>query len=72
MNLEIDTTAKIKTIFAIGSAEDEDEPLYLMKDDTISEGIFILKYILDGDDKNKELKNSVDDKKINMKAISTL
>lgn len=71
INLEIDTTAKIKTIFAIGSAEDEDEPLYLTKDDTMREGIFILKYIPDDDECNLPA-NPVEDEKINKKLVSLI
>ncbi len=49
-NLEIEDHSNRQTIFAIESMNDEDEPLYFVRDDTMSDGILFLKYVPDFDD----------------------
>jgi len=54
INLKLEDSADIKTIFAIGTAGDEDEPLFLIKDNSMNDGLLILKYIKDDDTENIE------------------
>lgn len=52
VNLKIEKHSKRKTTYAIGSKikGNEDEPLYLVIDEEIKDGSFVLKYIADNDD----------------------
>ena len=54
-NLEIEKFGKLQTVYAIGSQyhDDEDNPLFLIKNDKLSENILVLKYISDDDNGNK-------------------
>ncbi len=51
-SFEIEKFSEYKTVYAIGSQlhEDEDEPLFLVKDPTLDENILVLKYIPDDND----------------------
>ncbi|MCX6303484.1 MAG: T9SS type A sorting domain-containing protein [Bacteroidetes bacterium] len=61
INGDIDIETKIKvgkyskrqTIYAIGSKLDQDEPMYLIIDDTMVDGIALLKYVPDSDDEQE-------------------
>lgn len=55
-NLEIETFSESKTVYAIGSQfhDDEDNPLFLVKNDNISDQILLLKYVPDDDDATAE------------------
>jgi hypothetical protein len=61
VNLEIEKFSKTKTIYAIGSniKENEEEPLFLVINDKLTDGTIILKYIPDNDSEgnNNELIN---------------
>jgi len=50
--MELDTYSTTQTVYAIGSYADENEeaPLFLIIDDQIIDGRFVLKYIPDDDD----------------------
>ena len=48
-NIKIGKCSKRQTIYAIGSRLDEDEPMFLVRDDTLADGMVILKYVPDGD-----------------------
>ena len=54
INLEVETYCKRPTVFGIGSESDEDEPLYLIKDNEVLDGKLILKYTPDNDDEEGE------------------
>ena len=49
-NLEIENHTERTTVYAIGSASDEDEPLFLINDQDVCDGMILLKYIPDGED----------------------
>jgi hypothetical protein len=49
-NLKIESHSKRHTAYAIGSKLNEDEPLFLVIDDNIVDGMVILKYIPDSDE----------------------
>ena len=51
-NLTIESHSKRQTIYAIGSRLDEDEPLFLIIDDSMVDGMVILKYIPDSDNED--------------------
>jgi len=49
-NLKIENYSKRLTIYALGSNHDLDEPLYFIRDDSMIDGMVILKYIPDHDE----------------------
>lgn len=51
-SFEIEKFSEYKTVYAIGSQlhDDEDEPLFLIKDPTLDENILVFKYVPDDDD----------------------
>ena len=49
-NIKIGKCSKRETIYAIGSRLDEDEPMFLVRDDTLVDGMVILKYVPDCDE----------------------
>ena len=49
-NLEIENYSKRRTTYALGSKNDEDEPLYFIRDERMVDGMAILKYIPERDD----------------------
>ena len=49
-NLEMEKYSKRATIYGIGSKLDEDEPLLLVRDDPLGDGMIMLKYVPDSDD----------------------
>ena len=51
-NLKIDHHSHRQTIYALGSKLDEDEPMFLVIDDSMVDGMVILKYIPDSDNEN--------------------
>ena len=51
-NLTIESHSKRQTIYAIGSKLDEDEPMFLIIDDCMVDGIVVLKYIPDSDNED--------------------
>lgn len=55
-NLKIETFSQRQTIYALGSdlKGNEDEPLYLVTDDKVSNGTIILKYIPDDDNESPD------------------
>lgn len=55
-NLEIEKFSSTKTVYAIGSkiTENEDEPIFLVTNDGISDGIVLLKYIPDDEDLDED------------------
>ena len=57
-NLAIEKFSEEKTVYAIGSQfhDDEDNPLFLIKNDAISEEILVLKYVPDNEDE-EEMEN---------------
>lgn len=61
-NLKIETHSQRQTIYALGSElkGHEDEPLYLVVDDKISDGIIILKHIPDSEDEVSDPIESID------------
>jgi hypothetical protein len=65
-NLEIEKYSEIKTVYAIGSKleENEDEPIFLVIDDNIPDGVILLKYISDDKSEDVEIQSPVknDDK----------
>ncbi len=48
-NLKIEKYSQRQTIYALSSELNEDEPLYLVVDNKVSDGTIILKYIPDND-----------------------
>ena len=52
-NLEMEKHSSRTTIYAIGSKLDEDEPVFLVRDDTMEDGMILLKYIPDSDDREE-------------------
>lgn len=56
-NLEIEKYSRIGTVYAIGSkiTTNEDEPIFLVIDDEIANGLILLKYISDDDSKDFEI-----------------
>jgi len=48
-NLKIENYSKRCTIYALGSNHDLDEPLYFIRDESMSDGMVILKYVPDMD-----------------------
>ena len=54
-NLAIEKFGKLQTVYAIGSQfhDDEDNPLFLIKNDKLSENILVLKYVSDDDNENE-------------------
>jgi hypothetical protein len=53
-NLHIETYSQRSAVYALESAIDDDEPLFLVKDDTISEGIILLRYVSDNDSEESD------------------
>ena len=55
-NLAIEEFSELKTIYAIGSKikQNEDEPIFLMVNDKISDGTIVLKYIPEDDSEEIE------------------
>ena len=55
-NLEIEKYSEIKTIYAIGSKikENEDEPIFLVLNNKIADGLILLKYIPDSESEDIE------------------
>lgn len=51
-NLEIEKYSKYQTVYAIGSQYLDDEPIFLVKNDSLKEDILILRY--DTDDENDD------------------
>ncbi|MEI8006027.1 MAG: hypothetical protein WCI48_07455 [Bacteroidota bacterium] len=49
-NLKIEDHSTRQTIYALGSRLDEDEPMFLVIDNSMIDGIIILKYITDNDE----------------------
>ncbi len=49
-NLEIENYSKRRTTYALGSKNDEDEPLFFIRDERMVDGMAILKYIPERDD----------------------
>jgi len=49
-NLKIENYSKRVTIYALGSNHDLDEPLYFVRDDSMADGMVILKYVLEHDE----------------------
>jgi hypothetical protein len=49
-NLKIEHYSKRSTIYAIGSNHDLDEPLFLIRDESIHDGMVILKYVPEHDE----------------------
>ena len=49
-NLKLEDRSKRTTIYGIGSKLDEDEPLLLVRDETMEDGVILLKYIPDDDE----------------------
>ncbi|MBN2634835.1 MAG: hypothetical protein JXR61_01100 [Prolixibacteraceae bacterium] len=60
-NLAIEEHSEIKTIYAIGSKieQNEDEPIFLVVNDKISNGTIVLKYIPDDDLEETEIPEPV-------------
>jgi hypothetical protein len=59
-NLKIEKFSKVHTVYAIGSRfhENEDEPLLLLKNDSLKEDILVIKYVPDDDGEPNEPINS--------------
>ena len=57
-NLEIEKFSKLKTVYAIGSMlqDKEDDPIFLVKNDSLGEEILVIKYTPD-DDGDNEIEN---------------
>ena len=55
-NLKIEKFSKVHTVYAIGSQfhENEDEPLLLLKNDSLKEDILVIKYVPDDDEGEEE------------------
>lgn len=53
VNTEIDKYSSRGRVYAMGSAGDLDEPLYLFVDEQLTDGLIILKYIPDSDNDGK-------------------
>lgn len=49
-NLKLEGYSERTTIYGIGSKLDEDEPLLLVRDDTMGDGMILLKYVPDNDE----------------------
>jgi hypothetical protein len=62
-NLEIETYSKRQTIYALGSRLEWniDKPLFLIRDDKVSDGTVILEFILNEDEKQKKYSLNIDD-----------
>ena len=54
-NLAIEKYSKRKTVYAISSVYSLDEPIFLIIDDKIRDGKFILKYIPNDDEDNEDI-----------------
>ena len=54
-NLAIEKYSEEKTVYAIGSQfhDDEDNPLFLIKNDNLAEEILVLKYVPDNDEEEE-------------------
>lgn len=52
-NLTIENYSKRQTVYAIGSWFDLDEPMFLVRDDDMVDGMVILKYVTDADDEDE-------------------
>ena len=65
-NLAIEKFTKVQTVYAIGSQfhDDEDNPLFLIKNEKLSENILVLKYIRDDGEENENENIPVSDKLI--------
>ena len=55
-NLKIEKFSKVSTVYAIGSQfhDDEDNPILLIKIDSLPEDILVLKYIADDDEEDEK------------------
>ena len=49
-NLKLEDRSERTTIYGIGSKLDEDEPLLLVRDNTMDDGMILLKYVPDSDE----------------------
>jgi hypothetical protein len=52
-NLTLENYSKRQTVYAIGSRFDLDEPMFLVRDDDMVDGLAILKYVPDTNDENE-------------------
>jgi exonuclease V gamma subunit len=54
-NLAIEKYSNVQTVYAIGSQfhEDEDNPLFLIKNDKLAENVLVLKYVSDDENDNE-------------------
>lgn len=55
-NLTIENHSKRDTIYAIGSQADDNEPLWLIVDDSVKDGTFELKYASEDEEEDIEVK----------------
>ena len=62
-NLAIDKFSDTKTVYAIGSQlhDDEDNPLFLVKNENLSEEILVLKYVSDDEDSSEDERIPIND-----------
>ncbi len=58
-NMKIDAHNKREITYAIGTEANDDEPLYLVIDNMVSEGKVILKYISDSDGEHNQATESI-------------
>jgi hypothetical protein len=63
-NLKIENYSKRPTIYALGSNHDLDEPLYFIRDESMADGMVILKFIPEDDDEDFGLDIPVDAEKV--------
>jgi hypothetical protein len=58
-NLAIEKYSNVQTVYAIGSQfhDDEDNPLFLIKNDKLAENILVLKYV--SDDENGDMSENI-------------
>jgi len=68
-NMEIEKFSKYQTVYAIGSQfhDNEDEPLFLIKDDRLGEEILVLKYVPD-EEGDQDVNEPVPVEKVSMKS----
>lgn len=64
LNLKLENESKLRTVYAIGSSivGKEDEPLWLVVDDSLTDSEFILKYVPDDGDEEEKIIPSPKDK----------
>jgi len=71
-NLAVEKHSKRTTVYAIGSAvqDNSDEPLFLVRDEDMADGMLILKYVPDNEDDGDDKEEPIEPDTVAVRALS--